>query len=257
LSSMCTAMHTMNLPVDTLQPAERQMLILKTSEDALFLILYKVFKTTSQDNSLPKCTVLPAASSPVHLHQPAKRQILMLKMAEGTITDSVHVLDDCARRSELPIIRQNVDFKSMYPAFFAWFSLVYVARLAKNAEGWKRDSLLQRTVIKYVQIFHHSVFIVRLNFALNIRFLINSCRLLQVRALRRFFSSLLAPCSLKLENMQNWTVSAVLVVIVFTAPVGVQGIPYVRIHQTRYNLLRSFYFLNRSRVHALFWTEVP
>jgi hypothetical protein len=181
----------------------------------------------------------------------------MLKMAEGTITDSVHVSDDGARRSELPIIRQNVDFKSMYPAFFVWFSLVYAARLDKNAEELKRDSFLQRTVMKYVQMFHHMVFIVRLNFALNIRFLINSCRLRQVRALRRFFHSLLAPCALKLKNMQNWMASAVLVVIVFTAPIGVQGIPWVRIPQTRYDLLQSFHHLNRSRIHALFWMEVP
>jgi hypothetical protein len=257
LSSMCTAMPTMTLPVCTLKPAEWQMLILKTSEDALFSILYKVFKTSSQDNSLPKCTVLPAASSPVHLRQPAKRQILMLKMAEGTITDSVHLSDDGARRSELPIIRQNVDFKSVYPAFFVCFSLVYVARLAKSAEGWKRDSFLQRTVMNYVQIFHHMVFIVRLNIALNIRFRINSCRLCQVRALRRLFSSLLAPCAWKLKNMQNWMASAVLVVIVFTAPVEVQGIPAVRIPQTRYDLLQSFYHLNRSFIHALFWIEVP
>jgi hypothetical protein len=257
LSSMCIAMHTMNLPVYTLQPAERQMLILKTSEDALFSILYKVFKTASQDNSLPQCTLPPAASSPVHLRQPAKRQILMLKMAEGTITDSVHVSDDGARRSELPIIRQNVDFKSMYPAFFVWFSLVYAARLAKNAEELKRDSFLQRTVMKYVQMFHHMVFIVRLNFALNIRFLINSCRLRQVRALRRLFSPLLAPCAWKLKNMQNWMASAVLIVIVFTAPIGVQGIPAVRIPQTRYDLLQSFHQLNRRNIHALFWMEVP
>jgi hypothetical protein len=233
LSSMCTAMPTMNLPVYTLQPAERLMLMLKTFEkcisDALFSILYKAFKTASQCNSLPKCTLLPAASSPVHLLQPAERQILMLKTAEGTITDSVHVLDNGAQRSELPIIRQNVDFKSMYPAFFVWFSLVYVARLAKNAKGWKRDSFLQRSVITYVQIFHHMVFIVRLNFAFNIWFLINSCCLQQVRALRRLFPSLLAPCAWKLKNMQSWMASAMLVVIVFTAPVGVQGISYVRI----------------------------
>jgi hypothetical protein len=232
LSSMCIAMHTMNLPVYTLQPVETQMLILKTSEDALFSILYKVFKTASQDNSLPQCTLPPAASSPVHLRQPAKRQILMLKMAEGTITDSVHVSDDGARRSELPIIRRNADFKSVFPAFFVWFSLVYVARLAKNAEGWKHDSILQRTVIKFVQIFYHMVFKVRLNFVLNIRFLVNSCRLCQVRAIRRFFFSLVAPRAWKLKNMQKRMASAAFVVIVFTAPIGVQGIPCVRIHQT-------------------------
>jgi hypothetical protein len=250
LSSMCTAMPTMNLAVYTLKPAESQMLILKTSEES-------AFKTTSQDNSFLKCTLLPAASSPVHLRQPAKRQILMLKMAEGTITDSVHVSDDGARRSELPIIRQNVDFKSMYPACLVWFSLAYAARLAKNAEELKRDSFLQRTVMKYVQMFHHMVFIVRLNFALTIRFLIDSCRLRQVRALRRLFSPLLAPCAWKLKNMQNWMASAVLIVIVFTAPIGVQGIPWVRIPQTRYDLLQSFHQLNRSNIHALFWMEVP
>jgi hypothetical protein len=240
----------MNLPVYTLQPAESQMLILKTSEES-------AFKTTSQDNSLPKCTVLPAASSPVHLLQQVERQILMLKTAEGTITDSVHVLDDGARHSELLIIRKDDDFKFMYSAFFVCFSLAYAARLAKNAEGWKRDSFLQRTVIKYVQIFHHMVFIVRLNFALTIRFLINSCRLCQMRPLRRFFSSLFAPCALKLENMQNWMASAVLVVIVFTAPVFVQGMPSVRVPQTRYDVLQSFYHLNRSIILALFWMEVP
>jgi hypothetical protein len=154
-----------------------------------------------------------------------------------------------ARRSELPIIRLNVDFKSMYPAFFVWFSLVSVAKIAK---GWKRYSFLQRTVIKYVHIFHHMIFIVRSNSALTIRFLIHSCRLRQIRDLRTFLSSFLAPCALKLKNMQNWMASAVLVVIVFTAPVGVQGIPYVRIPQTRYDLLQSFHHLNRRRIHALF-----
>jgi hypothetical protein len=259
LSSMCTAMPTMNLPVCTLQPAERQMLMLTTCEEcisyALFSMLYEAFTSTSQSNSLPKYT--KPASSPVHVIQPAKRQISMLKTAEGTITDSVHVLDNGARRSELLINRQNVDFKSMHLAFFVWFSLAYAARLAKNAEVWKRDSLLQRTVIKYVHIFHHNDFIVRLNFVLVIQFLINSIRKCQILALRRFFSSVLAPCPWKLENMQNWMASAVLVVIVFTAPVIVQGIPYVGIPQTRYDLLQSVYYLNRSIILALFWMEVP
>ena len=73
LSSMCTAMPTTNLPVYTLQPAERQMLILKTSEDALFSILYKAFKSTSQDNSLPKWYCLRRVRQFTYFHRPNGR----------------------------------------------------------------------------------------------------------------------------------------------------------------------------------------
>jgi hypothetical protein len=240
LSQTCTAMATMTLPVFTLQPAKRQMLMLETSEESLcnavFSILYKAFNynypvTTSLDNLSPTCTVMPAMNSPVHLLPPAERQISILKTAEVTIADSVLVFDVDAQRYVLPIIWQKVYFKSMYHAFCVCCFLVCISSWTKIAQRWMWNSCLQFNLIKYVQILHLMVFIVRLKSALNTRCHINSCRLRLVQSFGSLFSTFFATLSLKLKIMQTWMSRAALVFVIFTAPFGVQGIPCVRISQ--------------------------